>query len=49
MRIHLLVDLHGLAVGLAAVDLLAGLLDGLEDGVVVERLGGDDVGGLGIK
>jgi hypothetical protein len=42
-------DLPLLSVGLAGLDLLASLLDLLQDGVVVERLCGDDLGGLGLK
>jgi hypothetical protein len=39
----------GLAISLPRLDLLARLLDLLEDGVVVERLCGDNLGGLGLK
>lgn len=44
-------NLHRLrnAVGLARVDGLAGLLDLLQHGGVVERVLGDDVGGLGFE
>jgi hypothetical protein len=42
-------DLTLQAVGLARLDLLAGLLDLLEDGLVVERLCGDDFSGLGFE
>ena len=47
----LLVHLHSLgnAVGLAGVDGLAGLLDLLEDGAVVEALVGLDGSGLGVE
>ena len=47
----LLVHLHSLgnAVGLAGVDGLAGLLDLLEDGGVVEALVGLDGSGLGVE
>lgn len=38
------VDALGLAVGLAGLDGLAGLLDGAEDGLVVEAGLGDDKG-----
>jgi hypothetical protein len=42
-------DLLLLSVGLARLDLLAGLLDLLQDGIVVERVGGDNLGGLGLE
>jgi hypothetical protein len=42
-------DLPFLSVGLARLDLLAGLLDLLQDGLVVERLCGDNLGGLGLE
>ena len=42
-------DLALQTIGLARLDLLAGLLDLLEDGLVVERLCGDDFGGLGFE
>lgn len=42
---HLL-DGHLLAISLAGLDLFAGLLDGLEDGLVWERFGSLDFGGL---
>jgi hypothetical protein len=38
-----------LAIGLAGVDLLAGLLDGAQDSLVFERGLGDDGGDLGVK
>lgn len=37
---------HRLAVSLARLDFLAGLLDLLKDGIVGERLFGDNLGGL---
>ena len=47
----LLAHLHGLsnAISLAGVDGLAGLLDLLEDGAVVEALFGLDGSGLGVE
>jgi hypothetical protein len=39
-------DLLRLSVGLARLDLLAGLLDLLQDGIVVKRVCGDNLGGL---
>jgi hypothetical protein len=39
----------GLTVGLARLDGLASLFDLLEDGVVGKRIGGGDLGGLGLE
>ena len=39
-------DLLGLTVSLAGLDGLASLLDLLEDGVVIERVGGGNLSGL---
>ena len=42
MRRSLRLDVPGLAVGLSRLDDLAGLLDLLEDGVVIEGVFGND-------
>jgi hypothetical protein len=44
-----LLDGLDLAIRLTRVDLLARLLDGVEDGIVVKRVGGMDLSGLRVK
>lgn len=40
---------HLLAISLAGVNSLAGLLDGCQDSIIVHGRFGDDVGGLGVQ